>query len=144
MLGKHKNTVRAWIKEGLPVCDSKRPTLILGQALRDFLLTKKNKHKRPCAPGEMYCVRCRAPQKPAEEMADYQPVTKKYGNLIGICPACDCVMYRRASFAKIEQIRGQLDITFAKAARHIDESAQPSVNSDFNLEALTHGNAQPQ
>ena len=30
LLGTHKNTVRAWVKAGLPTCDSNRPTLILG------------------------------------------------------------------------------------------------------------------
>ena len=47
LLGVHKNTVRAWIKAGLPVMDEKRPLLILGYVLRDFLKsrrTKKNSH----------------------------------------------------------------------------------------------------
>jgi hypothetical protein len=26
LLGTHKNTVRAWVRAGLPTCDSKRPT----------------------------------------------------------------------------------------------------------------------
>jgi hypothetical protein len=30
----HKNTVRNWISGGLPVCDSNRPLLVLGSALR--------------------------------------------------------------------------------------------------------------
>ena len=30
LFGTHKNTVRAWVKAGLPTCDGKRPILILG------------------------------------------------------------------------------------------------------------------
>ena len=30
LYGVHKNTVRAWIKQGLPTIDNKRPMLILG------------------------------------------------------------------------------------------------------------------
>ena len=36
LFGVHKNSVRAWIKAGLPVCDARRPVLILGLDLRDY------------------------------------------------------------------------------------------------------------
>ncbi len=41
------------------------------------------------------------------------------------------MMYRRVSLAKLEQVRGKLDITLPQALPHIDESAEPSVNSDL-------------
>lgn len=141
LFGKHKNTVRAWIKEGLPTCDSKRPTLVLGQALRTFLQAKRMKNKKACAPDQLYCVRCREPRHPAGRMAEYQPVTEKFGNLIGICPVCDCLMNRRTSLAKIDPIRRELDITFMQARSHISETDQPSLNSDFSMEACDHENA---
>ena len=48
-----------------------------------------------------------------------------------MCPACDAMMYRRVSLAKLKQVRGKLDITLPQALPHIDESAEPSVNSDL-------------
>lgn len=143
LFGKHKNTVRAWIKDGLPTCDGKRPVLVLGWALRDFLIPKRGKNKKPCAPGEIYCVRCRLPRRPAGDMAEYQPMTAVFGNLIGICPTCDCVMYRRASLSRIDQIRGNLDITFMKATRHIGDSSQPFVNCDYANRGENHEITQP-
>ena len=134
LFGKHKNTVRAWIKDGLPTCDSRRPTLILGHSLRQFLQAKRSKNKKTCGPSELYCVRCREPRQPAGGMAEYQPVTDTFGNLAGICPVCDCIINRRMSLAKVSQIRGNLDITFVQAARHIGETSQPSINSDFGKE----------
>ena len=132
LLGKHKNTVRAWVKAGLPTCDSKRPTLILGRELRAFLQERRTKNKRPCKPGEIYCVRCHAPKRPALEMADYQPTTATLGNLIGICPDCGGMIFRRASRAKLLQIQGNLDITFTKTKRRVSETDSPIVNSDFS------------
>jgi hypothetical protein len=129
LLGTHKNTVRAWVRAGLPTCDSKRPTLILGRDLAAYLKARRTKNKRPCQPGEIYCVRCRAPKQPAGDMAEYQPITEQLGNLEGICPDCDLMIYRRASMAKLAEIRGNLDITFAEAQRQVNESEQPSVNS---------------
>ena len=83
----HRNTVRQWIKQGLPVCDDRRPVLIVGGELAAFLTRKRTRNKRPCKTGEIYCVRCRAPQSPALGMADYEPPTATGGNLIGLCHA---------------------------------------------------------
>ena len=96
----HKNTVRNWIKNGLTPIDTKRPMLIFGQDLAAFLQAKRTKNKRPCKPGEMYCVKCRTPKFPAEDMAEYTPVTEKVGNLQAICPDCGSIMNRRVSRAK--------------------------------------------
>lgn len=131
LFGVHKNTVREWVKRGLPVSDDKRPMLILGRALFEFLQTRRAKNKRPCQSDEIYCLRCRIPQHPAGDMADYQTVTTTTGNLIGICPTCETMLYRRVSLAKLDLFRAHLDITMPQALPHIDESTQPCVNSDL-------------
>jgi hypothetical protein len=127
----HKNTVRAWVKAGLPTCDDKRPLLILGHELIAFLQARRVKNKQTCQPGEIYCVRCRAPKFPAGDMADYQPVTDKFGNLTAICPDCNSIMNRRVSLAKLGQVQGRMDIAFPQALRRLSESSQPTLNSDL-------------
>ena len=131
LFGIHKNTVREWVKRGLPTSDGRRPMLILGRELVAFLTARRTKNKRTCQPGEIYCVRCRVPRAPAGDMVDYMPVTATLGNLAAICSACETMMYRRVSLAKLEQVRGDLDITMPQALEHIGESAQPTVNSDL-------------
>ena len=131
LFGNHKNTVRAWVKAGLPTCDGKRPMLILGHDLAAFLQARRAKSKRVCRPGEIYCVRCRAPKFPAGAMADYQPVTEKVGNLAAICPDCNCIINRRVSLAKLGHVQGKMDIMFPQALRRVSESNQPTVNSDL-------------
>ena len=126
----HKNTVRNWVKSGLPRSDAKRPMLILGIELAAFLQARRTKNKRPCRPGEIYCVRCRAPKFPAASMAEYIPVTEKFGNLVAICPDCGAIMNRRVSLVRIGQMRGGMDISFPQALEHIVDSAKPTVNSD--------------
>ena len=135
LYGNHRNTVRQWIKEGLPTCDDRRPQLILGSELVAFLTAKRTKNKRPCKPGEIYCLPCRAQRVPALGMAEYQPLTATSGNLIGLCPVCERLMFRRVTLAKLGAVKGNLEVTFTKAARHIDESSKPSVNSDFKAGA---------
>ena len=143
LLGVHKNTVREWIKRGLQTNDRNRPLLILGPDLIAFLKARRSKNKRACQPGEIYCVRCRAPQRPAGDMADYLPDTATLGNLVGICPCCESMIFRRVNPAKLDQVRGKLDISMPQALSHISESARPSVNSDLNKEREDHAHTQP-
>ena len=131
MLGKHKNTVRIWVKDGLPTIDDKRPMLILGHDLVEFIKKRRTKNKQRCKPGQLYCVRCRLPRFPAGEMAEYLPITEKFGNLIAICPDCNSIMNRRVSLAKIGEFCRKIDIAFPKELQHIVESAKPTENSDL-------------
>ena len=127
----HKNTVRRWVKSGLATCDEKRPMLILGHDLVEFLQARRVKNKQTCKPGELYCVRCRVPRPAAEDIAEYSPVSKKIGNLIAICPICDAIMNRRVSLAKIGEISGNIDITFPEDLQHIVKRVKATVNSDL-------------
>src|SRR5215831_629581 len=131
LFGNHKNTVRAWIKAGLPTSDEKRPILILGSDLAAFLRDRRASKKQPCGPCEIYCVRCRAPQFPAADMAEYQTITEQLGNLMAICPACTSMMYRRVNSAQLGQLRRKIEITFPQALQRVSESSQSSVNSDL-------------
>lgn len=127
----HKNTVRHWVKEGLAAIDDKRPMLILGHTLISYLQVRRLKNKQTCKPGELYCVRCRAPKTPAGEMAEYNPITEKFGNLVAICPNCNSLMNRRVSLSRIEEFSGKVDISFPVAFQHIRERIKPTVNSDL-------------
>lgn len=131
LYGIHKNTVRDWVKCGLPTSDDRRPMLILGKDLAAFLQSKRTANKNPCGPGEIYCVRCRAPRAPAGGMAEYQALTPTSGNLIAICPRCDSMMYRRVNIAKLALISADLEVSLPQALQHIDESPNPSVNCDL-------------
>lgn len=121
-LGVHRNTIRNWIKRGLPTCGGLGQTLILGRELRAFLETRRSGAKRPCGPGRLYCFRCRAPRPPAGGMLDYRPITAMSGNLNGLCGVCGCLMFRRVSRANIDRVRGEFEVTFVEAERHIGES----------------------
>lgn len=127
----HKNTVRSWIKDGLAINDNKRPLLILGSSLRDYLQAKRVSSKQKCLAHEIYCLRCKTPQLPAENMVDYEAINANTGRLIGLCPSCNGIINKYLRVDQIEHIRGKLDITLPKALKHINESSNPLLNSDF-------------
>lgn len=137
LFGHHKNTVRIWIKQGLPTIDKQRPMLILGSELAAYLKVRRAKNKCTCQPDEIYCVRCRAPRMPANGLVEYTPVTATSGNLVAICPTCESIMNRRTSLAKSTEFLRRMDITLPQAQRHISERDESSVNSDLQKEHQT-------
>ncbi len=94
-LAVHKNTVRRWIKAGLPTVGGRGKTLILGSQLRSFLEVRRKDAKRPCPTGHLYFLKCQAPRPPAAAMTEYIPITPTSGNLKALCPECTGIMYRR-------------------------------------------------
>jgi len=141
LFGVHKNTVRNWLQQGLAVIDDRRPTLILGRELSRFLRERQRKAKQSCGPGRIFCIACRAPKVPAGRMADCTATGPLAGSLCGICPNCDRLIYRRVNLAKIEAVRGDLDITFKWPNPRIRESRGPSVNCHSSEKANADENA---
>ena len=53
-------------------------------------------------------------QQPAGGLAEYRAVTASLGNLVGICPSCDTMIYRRVSLEKLPLAQGELDVCIAR------------------------------
>ena len=121
VLGTHRNTVRQWLKVGLTALADGRPTLVRGVELRRFLAAKRSRRKRTCPPGTIYCMKCREPRRPGGDMAEYRPLTATSGDLVGICPDCTTMMYRRVSLAALPSISAGLDVTHTQAESRLEE-----------------------
>lgn len=122
LLGIHRKTVREWIKVGLPTIDDRRPMLIQGTAVRDFLSNRRARDKRPCGPGQLYCLRCRVPREPSENRAEYRPLSPTQGNLVAACRECGTSMYRRVNLLKLGLVSGDLDVASPVALSRISDS----------------------
>jgi hypothetical protein len=131
LMGVHRHTVRNWLKAGLPTTDQQRPVLVQGQALAAFLKVRQLRNRRPCASGELYCMRCRAPKRPAGGMVEYKAIGLTLGNLLGICPDCEALMNRRVSVGGLDIAKGNLHVAQTPASLHIAVRSGPSVNCVF-------------
>lgn len=127
----HKGTVRSWIKAGLTPIDDGRPLILLGADVRQFLKERRERGKRPCRPGELYCLPCREPRRPAGDMIECLPINATTGNLRGICPVCDRLMHRRASLDRVRAIAADLDVSFAEVEPTLEGTSSPPVNLDL-------------
>jgi hypothetical protein len=111
-LGVTIGTVRSWNKSGLPMMTAKRPYLILGDALRDFLEKRRKDAKASLPLDHLYCLRCKAGRRPMGLMVDVQTQTPKTARLTGLCETCGGTCNKMISAAKIDTFRKIFDIAF--------------------------------
>lgn len=120
VLGVHKHTIRNWLKtEGLHPIDDRRPLLIQGADLAEFLVERRRHARRKCGPSEFYCLPCRSPRTPAGNIAEYRPISGVLGNLRAICPVCEHFMHRNVNQVGLVELQRYLEIVFAQGERQL-------------------------
>lgn len=127
----HKNTVAAWVKNGLPCLKEMRPFLILGVDARAYLKTSRCSKKQKCKPNEFFCMRCKVPTIPHDNYVEYSLITATKGRLSGFCVSCECVVNKFASVGDLERYALLFDLTVPKGLEHIKDCDNPFLNSDF-------------
>ena len=89
-LGINKKTCLRWIASGLKIVGgSKKPILIMGSDLKDFLRNKGRKKKVKLNRSEFYCFSCRVPRR-----AKRGSIKKLKGTKTGLCHVCNGRMCR--------------------------------------------------
>lgn len=121
----HRNTVRGWFKRGLAALDDHRPIMVQGHALRTFLQSRRDRAKRPCLPGTLYCCKCRAAREPTSGSAVFEARASGAGTLRALCVACGCRMFRRARQSSLATIMPGISVRILEAAAHIEECPCP-------------------
>lgn len=126
-LGVHKNTVRNYIKDGLPVIDDQRPQRIHGSDGIEFLNEKQARRNCKCAANEFYCLKCRCPRKAVPGSVSFITLSKTKLNIFGKCDVCGTDMYRGGSEAKRVEYAKTFGIE-RQGGEHITETPSPSLN----------------
>ncbi|MDE6481613.1 MAG: tyrosine-type recombinase/integrase [Alphaproteobacteria bacterium] len=87
------NTVRNWIKQGLPVCCKGTPKLIHGAALAEFLKQKNASRKFKMRFDEMFCLHCRTKHVPLNHCIELEQDAACL-KARGLCPRTSKTMNR--------------------------------------------------
>jgi excisionase family DNA binding protein len=135
LLGYSRLTVRRWIKDDLPAIKDKRPILIVGEDLVNFLRAR-NKVKSPLRLNELYCFKCRCARLPAGDMLECVLRGTK-GHITGLCAECLTVMHKAISASKVHELRRIAEVSFPQGAPHINETTDPIVNDHLRQEPMS-------
>jgi hypothetical protein len=130
-VGVTSATVRLWGETGLESIEGIYPRVYRGADLIAFLKRRVGKRKRPCGPGRLFCFVCREPKVPAFDEIEFQPDGETIGRLIGLCPDCTSIMYRRTSRAKLHEAVGNLKVEMKCADSRLSRTPAPNCNPHF-------------
>jgi hypothetical protein len=119
----HRNTVRLWQANGLQPIDGGRPAMFHGSELNRFHKQRRLAGRQTCGDGEVFCLSCRAPRRPALGIADYTPVNSKVGTLSAICPDCDRLMTQRVNAARLARFSASVEVTTRPAPEPLVDRA---------------------
>ena len=108
----HRNTVYNWMKHGLRPIDDHYPILFHGSSLNEFHLTRRSRNKRPCGPGQIYCVSCGEAQDPAGGMVECAVRTPLTWAVSAICPGCGRLIHRIVGKAQLADFEASWPVTF--------------------------------
>jgi len=130
LFGIHKNAALNWIKAGLKIIDQKKPYLINGSDLIEFLNIRQKKRKHKCKLDEFYCFKCRLPRKPLSGSIQITPRNIHRLKITAKCSVCLTNIFKDGSAKKQDEI--ELTYGFAmQPQEHIVGCNDTSINSDI-------------
>ena len=142
LYGLHKNAVLRWIKDGLPLIDQRKPFMIHGGDLAEYLTNKQSGRKHKCKPDEFFCFKCRAPRRAWENAPDIIIRNESKLTISGLCAVCDTPVHRVGTVKKLPEYQ-KIFLIQKIHERHITDTSDPSVNSDMRKDEK-HGQVQPE
>lgn len=109
LFGITRRTVQNMLKQGLKILCRKKPFLIYGQDLFDFLKERKSENECTLLEDEFFCPRCRCPRKSLVSFIKYEKTDKMLGKnyarqviIRGVCEVCYSPLNRFSSDKKIK------------------------------------------
>ena len=88
IIGVSEATFRKWAKDGLRLVADKKPYLIRGADLIDFLRRREASNKVMMGKGQFFCMACKAPHDPRAGSVTFHPATESTGRLSALCGGC--------------------------------------------------------
>ncbi|MEW6769469.1 MAG: helix-turn-helix domain-containing protein [Pseudomonadota bacterium] len=119
-LGVSKLTVRRMKKAGLPAITNRKPHLIMGADLVDFLIARRAK-RAICQLSECFCFTCRKPREALGNLADLHVRSAKIGNLEAFCIACGGPMRKAVSLARLDELKRLFDLSVRQVGKRMGE-----------------------
>lgn len=103
-LGISEKTCLRWIEKGLPIVPGgKKPILILGSDIKDFLRKKDSKKKIKLKRSEFYCLTCKAGRN-----AKRGSIKKLKNRKTAVCRVCNGKMSRTIQLSQKDYLISSL------------------------------------
>lgn len=112
IVGVSEVTFRKWPKQGLKIISDKRPYLVRGEELIDFLRKRQSSNRMHMRRDQFRCLSCDGPCDAANQRAEFRPLTELTGRLSANCKDCGNKVGRFCSIAQLHALGETLTIVF--------------------------------
>jgi hypothetical protein len=129
----HPQAIRRWIKHGLRRIDDRRPILIHGTDLIEFLETRQKARKRRCRHDEFYCCRCREARRAKYNQVVIEIRNRRQLNISASCELCGTCMNRAGTVCRIAEY-AKTFVALTVLDRRIDDRARAPVTCHLDEE----------
>ena len=85
-------------------------------------------------PGEIYCLPCRRPTRPAGGIVEYSPSSPTAGTSVASVRPATGPIHRRVNRAKLSVVNGDLEVTLTAPAPRLLETYDLPVNCELESE----------
>ena len=138
LLKRTAATIRAWIKEGLPVLPGTSPRLICGAELKHWLIKRANRRKKPCGLAKLFCCKCQTPRRPKPDTITTCNLTSQNVRVSGKCGVCGTQMQQSRKLSDLPAIIAAMkDPTQGQAS--LTGYDKPLTNSLFEQASNNQG-----
>ncbi|WP_135507204.1 helix-turn-helix domain-containing protein [Roseovarius aestuariivivens] len=143
VLKVHRQSVRRWITQhGLTADTSRKPWLIKGSDLKNFLGHRREKRRCKLQLHHCYCLGCKGPREPDGKMADYQQHSPTSGMLTALCPTCGSLMHKVIRRDDLDAIQAKIEVTIQRPSPRLVSRTDAPLNVTFQQEANDHAKTQ--
>lgn len=125
LYGISKNTLSAWIKNGLPYVRD-QVNLFRGADLKAFHDHFKQSRRVKLAPLEAYCFHCKKPHAAGVALYEFRQIHTQQHHLIVQCPSTNGQAYKIISETDVTQIKTMLDSNYSAQRAHYNGLADRS------------------
>lgn len=112
IVGVSEAAFRKWPDKGMRVINDKRPHLVRGADLIEFLERLQAAKKRPMTKTQFYCLRCNAPRDALGGVVEYSTITDLTGRISGLCAVCGGKIGRFCKASDLAPLSASLTISF--------------------------------
>lgn len=141
-LERREETVRRWIKDGMPTIGFECPYMIDGQEAKHWLNQKWRQRKKPCALDQLYCLPCHSRKHPAQDSVAIIETPDGGLRLEAKCPACGASIYMARKMADKAEIT-RLMSRFMGNVRHLSGYSHPPLNRTFEQDTSPEFKSSP-
>jgi hypothetical protein len=103
MFNVNKRTVYAWFSCGLKVYSNKKPYMVFGVDLKQFLENRNIKYKINTKPYELACFRCKKATIPSNNEISIILYNKKIIHIKAYCNICNCKVNKAQNINTMER-----------------------------------------